>query len=95
VLVLPDRAGSSPLAVAACPFCLLLLIPVGLASLSGVPAAIQQPARRPGARGIWGRLSDLNLRKRAPPGDHRLSQWGVRQLVAERPWLGWGAAASA
>jgi hypothetical protein len=76
------------------PLLLLLLLPVGLASLPGVPPQLQQPARAlvPGV--IWERLSDLEFAGRRPLAITRLNQWGVAlKLVAERPWLGWGAAA--
>ena len=76
------------------PLLLLLLIPVGLASLPGVPLALQQPARAlvPGV--VWERLSDLEFAGRRPLAITRVNQWRVAlQLVAERPWLGWGAAA--
>jgi hypothetical protein len=73
---------------------LLLLIPVGLASLPGVPLALQQPARVLVPVEVWERLSDLEFAGRRPLAITRVNQWGVAlQLVAERPWLGWGAAA--
>ena len=76
------------------PLLALGLIPVLLAVWPGVPELLQNPARALVPESVWSRLSDSRyLGERAL--DHtRLSQWGVAlQLVAERPWLGWGAAA--
>jgi hypothetical protein len=76
------------------PLLLLALVPVALASLPGVPLALQQPARDLVPEVIWGRLIDLEFAGQRPLAMTRLSQWGVALgLVAERPWLGWGAAA--
>jgi hypothetical protein len=76
------------------PVLLLLLIPVVLASLPGVAPFLQQPARGLVPEAIWGRLSDLEYAGHRPLAITRISQWGVALgLVAERPWLGWGAAA--
>jgi O-antigen ligase len=76
------------------PLLLLSLIPVALASLPGIPAALQQPARALVPQSIWGRLNDANSHGQRPLAITRLSQWQVAVgLVAERPWLGWGAAA--
>ena len=76
------------------PLLALGLIPVLLAVWPGVPELLQNPARALVPESVWSRLSDSRyLGERAL--DHtRLSQWGVAlQLVAERPWLGWVAAA--
>jgi O-antigen ligase len=76
------------------PLLLLALVPVALAALPGVPAALQQPARALVPQSIWGRLNDFNSQGRRPLAITRLSQWQVAVgLIAERPWLGWGAAA--
>ena len=76
------------------PLLLVLLIPVVLASLPGVVPFLQQPARGLVPEAIWGRLSDLEFAGHRPLAITRLSQWAVALgLVAERPWLGWGAAA--
>ena len=75
------------------PLILLLLLPVGFAVLPVIPDFIQQPARALVPEAIWGRLSDLAFSDR-PLASTRLGQWTVAAgLVAERPWLGWGAAA--
>ncbi|MEB3184823.1 MAG: O-antigen ligase family protein, partial [Cyanobacteriota bacterium] len=76
------------------PLLLLALIPVALASLPGIPALLQEPARALVPQSIWGRLNDVNSQGRRPLAITRLSQWQVAVgLIAERPWLGWGAAA--
>ncbi|MFM8524115.1 MAG: O-antigen ligase family protein, partial [Cyanobacteriota bacterium] len=69
-------------------------LPVLLASLPGVPALLQDPARTLVPQSIWGRLNDLNHQGERKLASLRLSQWTVAAgLIAERPWLGWGAAA--
>lgn len=76
------------------PLLLLALVPVALATLPGIPALLQEPARGLVHQSIWGRLNDLNFQGQRPLAITRLSQWQVAVgLVAERPWLGWGAAA--
>ena len=76
------------------PLLLLALLPVVLASLPGVPALLQDPARSLVPQSIWGRLNDLNHHSERKIASLRLSQWSVAaSLIAERPWLGWGAAA--
>jgi len=75
----------------------LLVVGLGLLIVSvvpGVPLLIQAPARSLVPEGIWGRLSDSQHAGERVLASTRLSQWGVAlQLIAERPWLGWGAAA--
>jgi O-antigen ligase len=75
----------------------LMVIAVGLvalASLPMVPAVLQHAARLVVPDPIWVRLSDANFAGHRPLAITRLSQWGVAMgLIAERPWLGWGAAA--
>lgn len=76
------------------PLLLLALIPVLLASLPGIPLLLQQPARTLVPEGIWERLSDREYGARRSFSSTRLGQWTVAAgLIAERPWLGWGAAA--
>jgi len=76
------------------PLLLLAVLPVVLASLPGVPALVQDPARALVPQAIWGRLNDFNSHGQRPLAITRLSQWSVAVgLIAERPWLGWGAAA--
>ena len=75
------------------PLLLLLLIPVGLAVLPAIPEILRQPARALVPEAIWSRLSDLAFTDR-PLASTRMGQWKVAAgLVAEQPWLGWGAAA--
>lgn len=75
----------------------LLVVGLGLLFVSvvpGVPLLLQDPARSLLPEGIWGRLSDSQHAGERVLASTRLSQWGVAvQLIAERPWLGWGAAA--
>lgn len=93
VLALPVVAG--PLTWSwLLPLLLAGLLLVGLASLPMVPAALQHAARMVVPDPIWVRLSDANFAGQRPLAITRLSQWGVAVgLIAERPWLGWGAAA--
>ena len=74
------------------PVLLVALLPVLLATLPGVPAAIQAPLRELVPQSIWGRLNDFNSQGVRPDALTRLSLWGMAiQLIAERPWRGWGA----
>ena len=76
------------------PLLLLALLPVALAVLPGVPALLQEPARALVPQSIWGRLNDLNHQSQRKLASLRITQWSVASgLIAERPWLGWGAAA--
>ncbi len=76
------------------PLLMALLLLVAAASLGGVPDLLQAPARALVPEAIWGRLSDLHYAGQRPLAITRLAQWQVALgLVAERPWLGWGAAA--
>lgn len=76
------------------PLLLLALFPLLLAVLPGVPSAFQQPARALVPEAIWSRLTDSRHAAERALASTRLSQWGVAlQLIGERPWLGWGAAA--
>ncbi|MFM7676622.1 MAG: O-antigen ligase family protein [Synechococcus sp.] len=76
------------------PLLLGLLLLVTLASLPGVPPLLQEPLRQLVPEAIWGRLSDLHHGADRVQASTRLAQWQVAlELIAERPWLGWGAAA--
>ena len=93
MLALPLVAGplSWPWLV---PVLLVLVAVIAAASLVGVPELIQAPARALVPEAIWGRLSDLHYAGQRPQEITRLAQWKVAVgLIAERPWLGWGAAA--
>jgi hypothetical protein len=75
----------------------LLLLGLGIiaaATLPGVPEVLQDPSRQLVPEGIWSRLSDLQYSGQRPLAITRLAQWQTALgLIAERPWLGWGAAA--
>jgi hypothetical protein len=75
----------------------LLLVGLGIiaaATLPGVPEVLQDPSRQLVPEGIWSRLSDLRYSGQRPLAITRLAQWQTALgLIAERPWLGWGAAA--
>ena len=76
------------------PLLLAAVALISLASLGGVPALLQSPARALVPEMIWGRLNDLQFAGHRPLAITRLAQWQVAVgLIAERPWLGWGAAA--
>jgi O-antigen ligase len=76
------------------PVLLLLLALISLATLPWVPPLLQEPARALVPQAIWGRLIDLDYGNQRPLAITRLAQWQVALgLIAERPWLGWGAAA--
>jgi len=75
----------------------MLLVGLGIiaaATLPGVPEVLQDPSRQLVPEGIWSRLSDLQYSGQRPLAITRLAQWQTALgLIAERPWLGWGAAA--
>lgn len=76
------------------PVLLGFLAVVGAATLPGVPEVLQEPARQLVPEAIWGRLSDLRYSGQRPLAITRLAQWRTAlELIGERPWLGWGAAA--
>ncbi len=76
------------------PVLALALLPVLLAVVPGVPAFLQDPAQALVPESVWSRLSDSRYASERALASTRLSQWGVAfDLIAERPWLGWGAAA--
>lgn len=93
VLALPLVAGPASW-LWLLPLVVLILVLIVLASLEGVPQLIQAPLRELVPEMVWGRLSDQAYAGQRPLAITRLAQWGVAlQLIAERPWLGWGAAA--
>lgn len=76
------------------PLLAVALLPVLLASLPGVPSVLQDVARSLVPQSIWGRLNDFNYHSGRDLSSLRVSQWTLAaSLIAERPWLGWGAAA--
>ncbi|MEB3168476.1 MAG: O-antigen ligase family protein [Synechococcaceae cyanobacterium] len=73
---------------------LLAVLVLSLASLPGVPPTLQGPARLVVPDEIWRRLSDAKYAASRQLASTRLGQWGFcLELIRERPWLGWGAAA--
>ena len=75
------------------PLLLLAAIPFTLAILSSDPLGLQDLAQSVVPDPLWQRFAAESFQNRAV-GDTRLEMWTVaRQLVLERPWLGWGAAA--
>ena len=76
------------------PFLGAALLFVTLATVPGLPPVLQNPARFVVPESIWARLSDLRYGADRPLAITRLAQWGTAvELIGERPWLGWGAAA--
>ena len=76
------------------PLLVLALVPVLLSVLPGVPPLLQDPARTLVPETLWARLSDSQYGGERILASTRISQWNVAlQLIGERPWLGWGAAA--
>ena len=76
------------------PLLALALLPVLLSVLPGVPLMLQDPARTLVPESLWARLNDSQYAGERVLASTRISQWNVAlQLIAERPWLGWGAAA--
>ena len=93
VLALPLVCGPRSWRWLLPPLAAVLLL-VAAASVAGVPELLQAPARALVPEAIWGRLSDLHFAGHRPLAITRLAQWQTAlSLVAERPWLGWGAAA--
>ena len=67
---------------------------MALATLPGVPAVLQDPARALVPQSVWGRLNDVNYQSQRKLASLRITQWSVAAgLIAQRPWLGWGSAA--
>ena len=76
------------------PVMVVALLPVLLSVLPGVPLSLQDPARTLVPENLWARLSDSQYGGERVLASTRISQWNVAlQLIGERPWLGWGAAA--
>ena len=76
------------------PLLVLALLPVLLSVLPGVPLLLQDPARTLVPEPLWARLSYSQYAGERVLASTRISQWNVAlQLIGERPWLGWGAAA--
>lgn len=76
------------------PLIALVLLPVFLAVLPGIPTVPQQWARALLPESFWMRITDLEFAQERGLQHTRLSQWQFAlKLVVAKPWLGWGAAA--
>ena len=76
------------------PLLALALMPVLLSVLPGIPSFLQDPARQVVPDALWARLNDSQYAGERVLASTRISQWTVAlQLISERPWFGWGAAA--
>tara|TARA_Y100001968_G_scaffold142203_1_gene129997 strand:- start:18731 stop:20032 length:1302 start_codon:yes stop_codon:yes gene_type:complete len=76
------------------PLLILCLLPIVFAVVPGIDLGLQEFARKVVPDGLWTRLNDMRFVDSRPLGSTRISQWGVAiDLIKERPWLGWGAAA--
>lgn len=58
------------------PLLALVLVTLALASLPGVPALLQAPARALVPEAIWARLNDMKFAGERNLASTRLSQWG-------------------
>tara|TARA_B100000700_G_scaffold93836_1_gene105871 strand:+ start:738 stop:2057 length:1320 start_codon:yes stop_codon:yes gene_type:complete len=76
------------------PLLLICLLPVLIAITPGFDFGIQQIARNIVPESIWMRLNDMQFVDTRPIESTRLGQWKFAiNLISERPFLGWGAAA--
>ena len=76
------------------PLMIIISLPVFFAVLPGINFELQQLARQLVPDGLWTRLNDMRFVDSRPLESTRLSQWKVAiDLLKDRPWLGWGAAA--
>tara|TARA_Y100001968_G_scaffold311163_1_gene332929 strand:- start:6926 stop:8245 length:1320 start_codon:yes stop_codon:yes gene_type:complete len=76
------------------PLLLLSLLPLFLAVLPGINFEIQQFARILVPERLWSRLNDMKFTGLRSVESTRLHQWKEAiNLVSERPFFGWGAAA--
>tara|TARA_Y100001968_G_scaffold212345_1_gene195526 strand:- start:104088 stop:105398 length:1311 start_codon:yes stop_codon:yes gene_type:complete len=76
------------------PLLALFFAPIFLSVVSFVDLELQQLARKIVPDSVWTRLSDIRFMDTRPLESTRLSQWKVAlNLILEKPWLGWGAAA--
>ena len=76
------------------PLMLICVIPVIIAVLPVFDFGIQQFARSIVPDSIWMRLNDMQFVDTRTFESTRIGQWKVAlNLIFEKPWLGWGAAA--
>ena len=76
------------------PLMIICFLPVIIAVLPGFDFGIQQLARSIVPESIWMRLNDMQFVDTRTFEATRIGQWKVAlNLIFEKPWLGWGAAA--
>ena len=76
------------------PFLIFCSLPVMVAIVPVFDFGIQQFARSVVPDSIWMRLADINFIDTRPFEATRIGQWKTAMnLIFEKPWLGWGAAA--
>ncbi len=76
------------------PLLSILLMPIAVAVLPAFNLDLQIAARKLVPQQIWSRLSDLQFAEGRHFATTRLGQWSLAlEFIAQRPWLGWGAAA--
>ena len=76
------------------PFMLICSLPVVIAVLPFFDLGIQQLARSIVPESIWMRLNDMKFVDSRSFEATRIGQWKMAiNLIFEKPWLGWGAAA--
>ena len=76
------------------PVMFICVLPVIIAVLPGFDFGIQQFARTIVPDSIWMRLNDMQFVDTRTFEATRIGQWKVAvNLILEKPWLGWGAAA--
>jgi O-antigen ligase len=76
------------------PLMLICFLPVIVAVLPVFDLGIQQFARSIVPESIWMRLNDMQFVDTRPFEATRIGQWKIGlNLIFEKPWLGWGAAA--
>ena len=76
------------------PFMLICSLPVVIAVLPFFDLGIQQLARSIVPESIWMRLNDMKFVDSRSFEATRIGQWKIAiNLIFEKPWLGWGAAA--
>ena len=76
------------------PFMLICSLPVVIAVLPFFDFGIQQLARSIVPESIWMRLNDMKFVDSRSFEATRIGQWKIAiNLIFEKPWLGWGAAA--
>ena len=76
------------------PLMLICFLPVIIAVLPFFDFGIQQFARSIVPESIWMRLNDMQFVDTRPFEATRIGQWKIAfNLIFEKPWFGWGAAA--